>query len=197
MVSANVQIMNEDVRRMYCYGMTIESHKVRLWYHCRSHSAVSQPFGFVEEPKKFVKSLLSFLFSTEEELGYDPLVYRVSEDYIYELDDTGTRRFFRTRGPPLSDRHSNCITGRMTRVWKVVEVDSTSSYATVLGEPAILKDVWIDQSAMTERQVQQALFMDIEDYWRNVDVEKEARLEKVRDVARKLQTQVRSGEYRK
>ncbi|KAG2006331.1 other/FunK1 protein kinase [Coprinopsis cinerea AmutBmut pab1-1] len=177
--------------------MTIDGDQVRIWYHCRTHSAVSQPFSFVEEPKKLVKSLLSFLFSKEEELGYDPLVYRVGEDYIYELDDNGTRRFFRTWGPSLTDRRSNRISGRMTRVWKVVEVDSTSSDATVLGEPAILKDVWIDQSAMTEREVQEALFKDIEDYWGNVNVGTEPRLKKVRRAARKLQDQVRSGEYKK
>ncbi|EAU87483.2 other/FunK1 protein kinase [Coprinopsis cinerea okayama7 len=198
-VSANVQIMNDDVRRMHCYGMTIESDQVRLWYHSRSHSAVSQPFSFVKEPKKLIKVLLSFLFATEEELGYDLKVTSVGDDYIFEMGSQTTPRFFRTQGPPLSEFRSSCITGRMTRVWKVVEVDSASKDAAVLrdGTPFVLKDVWIEESAMTERQVQQALFKDIEDYWRNVDVETEARLEKVHDTARELQAQVRSGEYKK
>ncbi|KAL4259859.1 hypothetical protein AB1N83_008984 [Pleurotus pulmonarius] len=72
-VSASVQIMNDDVRRMFTYGITIIHHRVTLWYHSRSHSMISEPFSFVENPRLLIKVFMSFLFATEEELGYDPM----------------------------------------------------------------------------------------------------------------------------
>ncbi|PPQ81910.1 hypothetical protein CVT25_013763, partial [Psilocybe cyanescens] len=47
-LSANVQIMNDDIRRMFTFGITFEADQMTLWYHSRSHSAVSKPFNFVK-----------------------------------------------------------------------------------------------------------------------------------------------------
>ncbi|EAU81277.2 other/FunK1 protein kinase [Coprinopsis cinerea okayama7 len=197
-VSANVQIMNDDVRRTHCYGMTIENDQVRLWFHCRSHSAVSKPFSFVKEPRKFIKVLLSFLFATEEELGYDPKVTRVRDGYIFELNGTDGTRFFRTQGAPLSEYRSSNITGRMTRVWKVVEVRSNSAAAAKLREkPFVLKDVWIEEGASTEREVQEEMFKDIRGYWTAVDVETEPRLRSVQVEAAKLKEEVLNETFQK
>ncbi|PPQ89009.1 hypothetical protein CVT25_005108 [Psilocybe cyanescens] len=164
-VSANVQIMNDDVRRMFTFGITIESDEVTLWYHSRSHSAVSERFSFIQNPKVLIRILAAFLFATDEELGYDPMVTREKDGcYTFKIPDpmiTDQCQCFRTVDT-LSEYRSNNITGRMARVYKVTKLDDKGE---AIGEPLVLKDVWLDQSALTEREIQNAIFNDIEKFW--------------------------------
>uniref|UniRef100_A0A8H7XX27 Fungal-type protein kinase domain-containing protein n=1 Tax=Psilocybe cubensis TaxID=181762 RepID=A0A8H7XX27_PSICU len=164
-VSSNVQIMNEDVRRMFTFGITAERHNVTLWYHDRSHSAASYPFNLSTNPKLFIQVLIAFLFATEEELGYDSMVkLKPDRNYTFKipsLPGSDKVRFFRTV-EGLSLYHSNGITGRMTRVYKVVEVRENGE---AFGDPLVLKDVWLDSSAKTEKEIQNAIFTDIKQFW--------------------------------
>ncbi|KAH9487284.1 hypothetical protein JR316_0001354 [Psilocybe cubensis] len=164
-VSANVQIMNDDVRRMFTYGMTFEGDKATLWYHCRSHSAVSRQFNFVENPRLLVKVFLSFLFATDEELGYNPdvtLVEGKKRQYTFKIpsSDGKSAKFYRTV-KVLSEYPSNNISGRMARVWLVDRVDSEGNK---IGPPCVLKDVWLSVNTLTEKEIQTAIFADIEKY---------------------------------
>ncbi|KAH9487287.1 hypothetical protein JR316_0001357 [Psilocybe cubensis] len=164
-VSANIQIMNDDVRRMFTYGMTFEGDKATLWYHCRSHSAVSRQFNFVENPRLLVKVFLSFLFATDEELGYDPNVTPVEckkRQYTFKIpsSDGKSAKFYRTV-KVLSEYRSNKISGRLARVWLVNRVDSEGNK---IGPPCVLKDVWLGVNALTEKEIQTAIFADIEKY---------------------------------
>ncbi|KAF4563843.1 hypothetical protein EYR36_003087 [Pleurotus pulmonarius] len=140
-VSASVQIMNDDVRRMFTYG----------------------------NPRLLIKVFMSFLFATEEELGYDPMVTRDAKgDYIYRIPSTerGQQRdrFFRTTAS-IAEYRSNNITGRMGRVWKVVECNPTGDVLSP-GEPSrVLKDVWLEDSALTESQIQSQIFADIKKFF--------------------------------
>ncbi|KAF4563857.1 hypothetical protein EYR36_003101 [Pleurotus pulmonarius] len=168
-LSASVQIMNDDVRRMFTYGITIVEDRVTLWYHSRSHSIISTPFSFVENPQLLIKVFMSFLFATKEELGYDPMVTRDAKgDYIYRIPSTegGQQcdRFFRTTAS-IAEYRSDNITGRMGRVWKVVECNSTGDVLSP-GEPSrVLKDVWLEDSALTESQIQSQIFEDLKKFF--------------------------------
>ncbi|KAH9474518.1 hypothetical protein JR316_0012979 [Psilocybe cubensis] len=164
---ANVQIMNDDVRRMFAYGMTFNADQVVLWYHCRSHSAVSQPFSFVKDPERLVQIFMFFLFATEEQLGYDPMVQRqVDGQYIFRIrhsnptsnvaDDS---RFYRTV-TILSGYRFNKISRRMPRVWTVERYNPTTGKA-MPGALQVLKDVWLNHNAQSERQIQEAIFESI------------------------------------
>ncbi|PPQ70828.1 hypothetical protein CVT25_012520 [Psilocybe cyanescens] len=159
-VSANVQIMNDDVRRMFTFGITIECDEVTLWFHCRSHSADSKPFSFVDEPKKLIKVFICILFATDEELGYDPLITLDDDsEYVFDMSKKGgSVRLFRTV-EPIAIYRSNNITGRMTRIFKVTEANSNPP------KTFVLKDVWIEETAQTESQIQQAIFDGIERFW--------------------------------
>ncbi|PPQ90042.1 hypothetical protein CVT25_006359 [Psilocybe cyanescens] len=164
-VSANVQIMNDDIRRMFTFGITIESDEVTLWYHSRSHSAASERFSFIQNPKLLIKVLTAFLFATDEELGYDPMVTREKDGlYTFKIPDpvlTDHFQRFRTV-ETLSEYRSNNITGRMARVYQVTKLDDNGE---AIGGPLVLKDVWLDNSAKTEREIQNAIFDDIERFW--------------------------------
>uniref|UniRef100_A0A8H7Y5C7 Protein kinase domain-containing protein n=1 Tax=Psilocybe cubensis TaxID=181762 RepID=A0A8H7Y5C7_PSICU len=153
-VSANVQIMNGDVRRMFTFGITIECDQVTLWFHCRSHSAISVPFSFVTEPKKLIKVFMSILFATDE-ARLRPVG-----------NDGGPVRHFQVIRP-ISIYRSNNITGRMSRIFKVTEVNSNPPSTFVL------KDVWIEESANTEGQIQEAIFADIEKFWQETTLPEE------------------------
>ncbi|KAH9474513.1 hypothetical protein JR316_0012974 [Psilocybe cubensis] len=230
-LSANVQIMNDDVRRMFTYGITFDADEMRLWYHSRSHSAVSVPFNFVKEPLKLVKIFMSFLFATDVELGYDPMVERQEDGhYIFKIprpkptestilpsgdassshsasssldsvsssldnassssDDNALStdsnfpstdsdshpieeqlsvkeqqdapddyQYYRTVRV-LSCYRSNKISGRMPRVWVIEPYDPVTK-KVIPGDQLVLKDVWIEKSAQTERVIQTAIFEDI------------------------------------
>ncbi|KAH9485693.1 hypothetical protein JR316_0002604 [Psilocybe cubensis] len=189
-VSANVQIMNDDVRRMFTFGITAESSEVTLWYHCRSHSAVSKRFNF--EPHLLIKVLAAFTFATEEQLGYDPLITREQDGrYTFNLPDptsSGPLQQFRTIGT-LSEYRTNNITGRMARVYTVNKLDPEGK---PVGEPLVLKDVWLDESAQTEWEIQKEIFKDIEKFWASsTDIQG---MKELHDTHKRLVT---SGEYKK
>jgi hypothetical protein len=57
-----------------------------------------------------------------------------------------------------------CISERMTRVWEAGEVASVDNLTPLSDMPVVLKDVWIDRGAQTERQIQSMIFGDIEKF---------------------------------
>ncbi|KAF9556345.1 hypothetical protein CPC08DRAFT_641698, partial [Agrocybe pediades] len=179
-VSANVQIMNADASRMFSFGLTIEEDELRLWYFSRSHSAVSKAVDYVKNPAFLVQAFLSFMFATREEMGYDPTVtfHHDNNNYTYSIPPATqdeTTRFFRTR-KILSEYRSNNVTGRMARVWLVDEVTSNAEDAeAVAGKPQyVLKDVWLENSAQTEQQIQKAIFKSIDAFLASSSPVKEA-----------------------
>ncbi|KAF8176470.1 hypothetical protein BJ912DRAFT_1045964 [Pholiota molesta] len=225
-ISANVQIMNDDARRMFTFGITIVRDEVTLWYSEIFVPLVCELTSGIQDPRLLIKVLMSFLFATEEELGYDPMVIREpGGTYIFKVPVDGKPgRFFRTE-KSLSEYRSCNITGRMTRVWQVGEFSSIedtgkakASFVLKDGRtrtrqackircapergcmdwpvgferrtlgahragacqgamagcamvattpPRPLKDVWLDASASTEKEIQDSIFEDIEKFFQS------------------------------
>lgn len=116
--------------------------------------------------------LLSFIYATPVELGLDPGITEFTpakggpQSFIYMAnDDKGRKRFFQT-SHSLSERRPLCNSGRATRVWKVHEVMSPVEPVRVGCKEIVLKDIWLEQGAETERDLQNALFTDIEAFER-------------------------------
>ncbi|XP_006460414.1 hypothetical protein AGABI2DRAFT_117365 [Agaricus bisporus var. bisporus H97] len=155
LVSATNHIMNDDPRRNWTYGITIESTNMSLWYFSRSYSMKSASFDFTKDFKTFIHVFLSFLYATEEELGYDPSIFRRYHDnkwcYIYKLETTMGTKYYRTIKPLYNSRKS--------RVWKVIEVTSPKDLAPILGgHEAALKDCWVDEGSLSEKEIQTEIF---------------------------------------
>ncbi|TEB33877.1 hypothetical protein FA13DRAFT_1626649 [Coprinellus micaceus] len=174
-VSASVLIMNDDVRRAFTFGVTIVREQVRLIYHGRAGSVVSEPFSLITDPRLLIGVFMAFLFASKEELGYDPNVTRLHDgQYVFRIpgsaqeDQVGRDQFYRTVRS-LSVYWSNYIAGRHSRVWLVDILESPTS--TKSRGRAVLKDVWLDEDALTERQIQDRLFRDIYDFWTDPMVE--------------------------
>ncbi|KAF7776467.1 hypothetical protein Agabi119p4_4860 [Agaricus bisporus var. burnettii] len=158
LVSAANHVMNNDPRRMWMYGITIENTKMSVWYFSRSHSIKSETFDLTKDIRTFIQLFLSFVYATREQMGYDPTVHRIKDNeprYVYEIPTDKGTRYFKTIHL-LAYRKGHSITGRKTRVWKAVEVNGFKGNAINEelngGKEVALKDVWLDEGSTTEKE---------------------------------------------
>ncbi|KAF9446799.1 hypothetical protein P691DRAFT_707861 [Macrolepiota fuliginosa MF-IS2] len=162
LVSGAGQIMNDDPRRTWIYGITIEDTMMSVWYFCRSHSVKSDAFDFTVDIKSFIQVFMSLLFATPKEIGYDPTVHRVTYNkcfhYVYKLSTNEGKKYFRTL-EPLFNLRVLCITGRKTRVWRAIEVCGPEDLDAKDGALEVaVKDVWLDADSATEKEKQEKIF---------------------------------------
>ncbi|KAJ2912406.1 hypothetical protein MD484_g8009, partial [Candolleomyces efflorescens] len=109
------------------------------------------------------------MFADPFEIGYDPSVRRVpnSSAYVYRIgehasDSPDKDRYFRTVNSIVVPSRI-CITGRATRVMEVQEVLSFEDPTPIPDSKIyVLRDAWMEQDARTERQIQAAIFDDLE-----------------------------------
>jgi hypothetical protein len=124
----------------------------------------------LQDPKLFIKAMMSFLFAREVELGYDPKVTRLPNNkLVFEMEDDQHNPTFYGTVRTLSEYRSCNITGRMTRVWEVDRVSGPTADASILRSGLALKDVWLDESSPTERQIQSKIFAAIEERKGSID----------------------------
>jgi len=116
-----------------------------------------------QNPRKFVTVILSLLFATELEMGYDPTVHSIMfEDkirYVYELTpkESGETLYFRTTKTIFNPRIA-CISGRKTRVWRAIQVTGSDGLEEKGDKEVVLKDVWLDKGSRKEKENQQLIF---------------------------------------
>ncbi|EKM75059.1 hypothetical protein AGABI1DRAFT_132597 [Agaricus bisporus var. burnettii JB137-S8] len=134
-----------------------------VWYFSCSHSVKSEAFDFAKDIRTVIHVFLSFTYATREQMGYDPTVHRIKDNksqYVYEIPTEDGTRYFKTIH--LLARHKSLyITGKKTRVWKAVEVKGFEGNAIneeVNGKDVALKDVWLDEGSMTEKEKLDAIF---------------------------------------
>ncbi|KIO23497.1 hypothetical protein M407DRAFT_62150, partial [Tulasnella calospora MUT 4182] len=168
------RFVSSSHRTRFVSQITIEDSKMTVWYFSRSHSAKSPASDFTKDPREYIRVMLSFLFATEEELGYDPTIQRRLDSnpvsrkqtlcYVYQVEDNvGDKheRYFKTQ-EALFEHRSLCATGRATRVWKVVEVGSFNELEPLDSSILVLKDVWLDSQSKTECQNLDAIFQELQ-----------------------------------
>ncbi|KAG2008955.1 other/FunK1 protein kinase, variant 2 [Coprinopsis cinerea AmutBmut pab1-1] len=164
-------ILNRDARREFSYAVTIENQNLSVWYLSRAVAVKSKPFDMQQHADLLVQLLVSLFCSSNEQLGYDPLVTLLPDrSFVYQLPPDGDRTFplfYRTLGV-ICDRQSAHLCERQSRVWKVEQVTSASDPQRVSGTSTmVLKDSSIDALAPVESDVQHRLFGDITDFARN------------------------------
>ncbi|KAG8906678.1 hypothetical protein FRB99_006379 [Tulasnella sp. 403] len=151
-------VMDNDPRRRFMYSVTIEGGDTRLWYWSRSHSVMTGSFDFTKEPRRFIHIMLAFIFATPQELGYDNSIKRIRDangkvQYVYRIGS----RFFKTLCSVVEPADLR-ITGRTTRVWEAEEVGSFEGAILTDNPRVIVRDVWLDESSKTEKEIQNQLF---------------------------------------
>lgn len=121
-----------------------------------------------------IRVALSVMFGTLSEVGYDETILRIREPpppaydprdesnstiaYVYKI---GGRSFKTVR--PIDELRSPCITGRATRVWEAIEGAGDTSETMPGASSVVVRDVWLDKSARTEREVQTEIFKSLRD----------------------------------
>ncbi|KAJ8691050.1 hypothetical protein PTI98_010659 [Pleurotus ostreatus] len=164
LLSAILHIMNDDIRRMFMFGITIERVRMNLWYFSRSHSIKSQSFEFVNHPEILVDVLIRLLFADEKDLGIDPNIALNSRDqYVYTVDGTRGRRRFQVVAPIFESR-ALTTTCRMTRVFRVLELEGETDDPKADAKAQVLKDYWLEKDSKTEVEIQEQLFADIAEF---------------------------------
>ncbi|KAF9513935.1 hypothetical protein BS47DRAFT_1362032 [Hydnum rufescens UP504] len=126
-------IMRDDPCRRATYGITIENATTR-------------------EPKALVELFAAFAFADRASLGFDPTMMRAPGDpsqFIITKD-----RRFRTR-KILSSFGAEPLRGRGTRVYEAIGVDE---HGKEMGDPVVLKDIWIDHDRMREGTILARLY---------------------------------------
>ncbi|KAJ2919085.1 hypothetical protein MD484_g1306, partial [Candolleomyces efflorescens] len=166
LISAIVHIMNDDVRRIFMFGITVEETRMTLWYFSRSHSMKAKSFDFTTDRSMLVQVLISLMFAEDKDLGFDPniaLASHISRQFIYSVNsESGPRRFKTTHS--IFEHRALSVAGRMTRVFRVVELEGQTNEPKKGVKPMVLKDVWLDEGSETEMEIQKKLFADIEKF---------------------------------
>lgn len=138
---------------------------------------------------------MTFLFATEVELGYDDKVKRLPDNrLVFEITDKeGNPIYYRTV-QTLSEYRSSNITKRISRVWEVEQVSNSDGTGDVLSH-GVLKDVWLDDDALTERQVQESIYKAIEE--RKATLHSNKCIQKLKLIARTELTKIiETGKYK-
>jgi Fungal protein kinase len=112
--------------------------------------------------------LLSFIYATPVELGFDPNIKECTptqlgpQYFVYTVNDKKAGTVYFKTLQSLSEYRSLCISGRATRVWQVIQIKSLDDHSPVnSAKEVVLKDIWLQQDAKTERELQTDLFTDI------------------------------------
>ncbi|KAG2017273.1 other/FunK1 protein kinase [Coprinopsis cinerea AmutBmut pab1-1] len=155
--------MNEDARRKFAYGITVENDYASLWHFHPSSPVKSTAFSILQHPD--LLALVSLFLATSEQLGYDPHVTLLPDmSYVYQIPAdprSDVPLYFKTVDL-ISQYRSSSLTGRCSRVWTVKQVISMTDRRRVAGtQLRVLKDVTLDAHRKTEAEIQDELFRDI------------------------------------
>ncbi|KAJ7135371.1 hypothetical protein C8R43DRAFT_1020766 [Mycena crocata] len=144
LVSSCHNVLRDDARRRFAFGVSTDYDSMRVWYFSRSYEFVTPPFSFVSEPRSLIHTLLALAFATPEALGYDTTMSCFVNDantIQYRLIVDGETYVTKNM---LSDNRADVTRGRVTRVWEAFREDDTDRI------PVILKDVWALAEAIPE-----------------------------------------------
>ncbi|KAJ7747916.1 hypothetical protein DFH07DRAFT_573529 [Mycena maculata] len=137
-------VLREDPRRRFIFGITLDATEMRLWFFSRTHHVVSESVDFAKEPDSLIRLFLIIAFAMPEHLGYDATM-------SYFVDDSKTVQFRLSLNDVvyvtkrlLSDNRSNVICGRATRVWEAYREDDPDRTSVVI------KDLWTSIDVVQE-----------------------------------------------
>ncbi|KAF8877518.1 hypothetical protein BD779DRAFT_1803940 [Infundibulicybe gibba] len=106
------QVMREDARRRFTFGITIEDTSTRLWFASRSIILVSRHFNFMKKPEPLIRMIIFLIYASKEQLGYDMTMHRNQSQLAIDLGG----RTSQTK-ELLADFAADSPLGRGTRFW--------------------------------------------------------------------------------
>lgn len=104
----------QDTRR-FVLGFTICGSLMRIWEFDRLGGIASKQFDINEDGLQFVSTILAFLWTNEEQLGFDPTVITENGQRFIEIQRNGLTERLIIDGLIM---RASCISGRATTCWK-------------------------------------------------------------------------------
>ncbi|KAJ7094068.1 hypothetical protein B0H15DRAFT_799079 [Mycena belliarum] len=137
-------VLREDSRRRFTFGITLDTNDFRIWFFSRSHNVVSEPHKLNSEPDILIRLFLSIASATLESLGYD-------SSASYFVDGAGAIQYKLTLNDVvyvtkqlLANNRADETSGRATRVWEAYREDDPERISVVI------KDLWTSIGGVQE-----------------------------------------------
>ena len=127
-------ILSYQDSRRFVLGITLCGSTMRLWEFDRLGATTSKAFDIHENGLHFVKILLSFLWMTDEQLGFDPDLMEVDSQRFVKVNKDGKEE--RLIITEKLRTHSSYVAGRASTCWKAYRYGDDSK------KPLIIKDSW-------------------------------------------------------
>ncbi|RKK81727.1 hypothetical protein BFJ71_g15512 [Fusarium oxysporum] len=121
----------QDTRR-FVLGFTLCGPMMRVWAFDRLGGIASEQFDINEDGRRFVFTILGFLWMDEEQLGFDPTIMTANGERFIEIKRNNIKE--RVIIDKVMQR-ARCIAGRATTCWKAHAEDSPNV-------PLVIKDSW-------------------------------------------------------
>lgn len=86
------------------------------------------------------------------DLGFDPTIERVIEDREIQYNIHCGKKWYRVLETLSDFKAARCLS-RATRVWKVRELKDKTIDSSLVGDILVIKDVWIDENARSEKEI--------------------------------------------
>ncbi|KAF5374406.1 hypothetical protein D9757_011827 [Collybiopsis confluens] len=161
LVGAANQLLWNDPCRERVLGFTIEDKRTRFWDFSRCSVTVSEDFDLDKKPEFLVEFLLFITFAEKHEMGFDPTMHRVLVEnqtrFVYEV---GGKSYI-TVGQPLSEEAAYRLVGRATVRTTIVEVGGKAF--GIGSKKRVLKDVWLYEDALLEKDIQEEILARLND----------------------------------
>ncbi|KAJ3558270.1 hypothetical protein NM688_g1023 [Phlebia brevispora] len=146
--SSMAKCMAGDPRRRFVFSFTIENVKMRLWFCDRSQILVSEPFNFITDHITVIHFFSALLNAGPADIGLDTTMVLLDNEERYDINlhSTDLRlNTYRTINPIFTG-DQQLLRYNGTRVWMAVKVVDGQE----IGDPVVLKDVWVDPNRRAE-----------------------------------------------
>ncbi|WVO18507.1 hypothetical protein L204_106226 [Cryptococcus depauperatus] len=139
------EVLSAQDTRRFVLGFTLCGSLMRVWEFDRLGGIASDRFDVNIEGKRFVSTILGFLWMSEEDLGFDPTIITCGDKRYIDIERNGQEERIiikRTMG------RARCVVGRATTCWE--------AYAEKDPEkPLVIKDSWQDPERVHEGELLQ------------------------------------------
>nr|ODO01273.1 hypothetical protein L204_02001 [Cryptococcus depauperatus CBS 7855] len=139
------EVLSAQDTRRFVLGFTLCGSLMRVWEFDRLGGIASDRFDINKEGKRFISTILGFLWMSEEDLGFDPTIITCGDKRYIDIKRNGQEERIiikRTMG------RARCVVGRATTCWE--------AYAEKDPEkPLVIKDSWQESERVHEGELLQ------------------------------------------
>ncbi|KAJ6511324.1 hypothetical protein C8R47DRAFT_1314324 [Mycena vitilis] len=137
-------VLRDDPCRRFSFGVSLDGAELRMWFFSRAEELVSSPLNCLKEVSALSQVFARLAFATPEQLGYDTTMSRIVDDAgSVQMKITLSENVYITKRL-LSDRCTDAVCGRTTRVWEAYSEDDPERTSVAI------KDLWTSVDAVQE-----------------------------------------------